>query len=144
MNGNDFIAWVLRSRLHGLVSGGMLLITFTGRKTGRQYTTPVGYYREGNVLWVITSRARTWWRNLRGGAEVTLRLRGRDVQAHAETLEEESAVARQIGDYIHHIPQSRRTLGVRLENGEPHPEDAARLAQERLFVKLDLRNGITT
>jgi hypothetical protein len=31
MNGNDFIAWVLRSRLHGLVSGGMLLITFTGR-----------------------------------------------------------------------------------------------------------------
>jgi hypothetical protein len=69
---------------------------------------------------------------------------GRDVQAHAETLEEESAVARQIGDYIHHIPQSRRTLGVRLENGEPHPEDAARLAQERLFVKLDLRNGITT
>jgi deazaflavin-dependent oxidoreductase (nitroreductase family) len=141
MNGNDFVAWLLRSRLHGLLSGGMLLITFTGRKTGRQYTTPVGYYREGDVLWVITSRDRTWWRNLRGGAEVTLRLRGRNVQAHAETLEDGSAVARQIGDYIHHLPQSRRALGVRLENGEPHPEDAARLAQERLFVKLSLRNG---
>jgi deazaflavin-dependent oxidoreductase (nitroreductase family) len=141
MNGNDFVAWLLRSRLHGLLSGGMLLIIFTGRKTGRQYTTPVGYYREGDVLWVITSRDRTWWRNLRGGAEVTLRLRGRNVQAHAETLEDGSAVARQIGDYIHHLPQSRRALGVRLENGEPHPEDAARLAQERLFVKLSLRNG---
>jgi hypothetical protein len=30
-------------------------------------------------------------------------------------------------------------LGVRVENGEAHPEDAARLAKERLFVKVKLK-----
>lgn len=67
MNGNDFMAWVLRSPLHGMLSNGMMLITITGRKTGKTYTTPVGYYVEGETLWVITSRERKWWRNLQGG-----------------------------------------------------------------------------
>ena len=60
MNGNDFMAWVLRSPFHGMLSNGMMLITITGRKTGKTYTTPVGYYVENDYLWVITSRERTW------------------------------------------------------------------------------------
>jgi len=35
MNGNDFMAWVLRSPFHGMLSNGMMLITITGRKTGK-------------------------------------------------------------------------------------------------------------
>lgn len=50
MNGNDFMAWVLRSPFHGMLSNGMMLITITGRKTGKTYTTPVGYYVEGDTL----------------------------------------------------------------------------------------------
>ena len=52
------------------VLGDTRLITVTGRKTGRKYTTPVGYYQEGDTLWVISSRDRTWWRNATGGAQV--------------------------------------------------------------------------
>jgi hypothetical protein len=50
MNGNDFMAWVLHSPFYGLLSNGMMLITITGRKTGTKYTTPVGYYRDGEYL----------------------------------------------------------------------------------------------
>ena len=75
MNGNDFMAWILRSPLHGMLSNGMMLITITGRKTGKKYTTPVGYYMEGETMWVITSRERTWWKNLQGGAKVDLLLK---------------------------------------------------------------------
>ncbi|MGE5642713.1 MAG: nitroreductase/quinone reductase family protein, partial [Byssovorax cruenta] len=64
MNGNDFISWVLRSPFHGMLSNSMMLITVTGRKTGKKYTTPVGYFRENGDLLVLTSRDRTWWRNL--------------------------------------------------------------------------------
>ena len=32
MNGNDFMAWVLRSPFHGMLSAGMMLITITGTK----------------------------------------------------------------------------------------------------------------
>lgn len=34
---------LLRSPLHGLMSNRYLLITFTGRKSGKRYTTPVAY-----------------------------------------------------------------------------------------------------
>jgi len=33
-----------------------MLITVTGRKTGKKYTTPVGYYQQDGYLWVLTSR----------------------------------------------------------------------------------------
>jgi hypothetical protein len=43
MNGNDFMSWVLRSPLHGMLSNSMMLITVKGHKTGKEYTLPVNY-----------------------------------------------------------------------------------------------------
>lgn len=94
MNGNDFMAWVLRSPLHGMLSGNTLLITFTGRKTGKRYTTPINFYREGEYLWAVSSRDRTWWRNLQGGAPVDLLLKRKFMQAFAETEMDGDAVSR--------------------------------------------------
>jgi len=64
--------------------GNTMLITVTGCKTGRQYSTPVGFYREGDTLWVISNRDRTWWRNVKNGANVSLFLNGKTVTAFAE------------------------------------------------------------
>jgi deazaflavin-dependent oxidoreductase (nitroreductase family) len=137
MTGNDFVKFFLRTPLY-VFMGNTMLITVTGCKTGVKYTTPVGFYRDGNFLWVISSRDRTWWRNLRGGADVELRIRGKDVKAFAVAILDEEAVATQIMEYVRHIPMSARALDVRVENGEPHPDDVARLAKERLFVKIRL------
>ena len=135
MTGNDFVAWLLRSPLYFLL-GNTMLLTVTGRVTGREYVTPVGYYRSDGTLWVISSRDRTWWRNLRGGAPVKMRLQGKDETGYAETVLEESDVAAQLEEYLQHVPMAARPLGVRLENGKPHPQDIARLAGERLFVRI--------
>ena len=43
---NPAICAVLRSRFHWLLSRGLMLVTVTGRKSGRQYTIPVGYQFE--------------------------------------------------------------------------------------------------
>jgi len=138
MNDNDFMAWVLRSPFHGMLSNGMMLITITGRKTGKKYTTPVGYYREGNSLWVITSRDRTWWKNLCGGADVGLLLKRKQVSGFAELELDESAVQARLGDYVKHIPQAAKPMGIRVQNGQANAEDVARVAQDRLFVKVKL------
>ena len=137
MNGNAFVKFFLRSPLH-IFMGRTMLISVTGRKTGTKYTTPVGYYRAGGNLWVMTSRERTWWRNVRDGAEVTLRLHGKEAAGFAEAVLDEEAVAQQVIEYVRQIPRSANSLGVRMEDGEPHPEDAARLAKKRLFVKIKL------
>ena len=136
MSGNDFMSWVLRSPFHGLLSDGMMLITVTGRKTGKKYTTPVGYYREGGDLWVITSRDRTWWKNLRSGADVELLLGRRPVAAFAELELDEDAVQARMRDYIKHVPRAAKPLGIRVENGIVNADDAARVGKDRLFVKI--------
>ena len=137
MTGNDFVKFFLRTPLY-LFMGDTMLITVTGRKTGKKYTTPVGFYRDGNILWVLSSRDRTWWRNLQKGANVEMRIRGKDVTGFAEAVLEKDVVASQLGEYLKHVPMAAKPMGVRMENGELHHEDVARLAEERLFVRITL------
>jgi len=70
-----------------------MLLTFTGRRTGKTYTIPVGYTREGGTLTLFTDHA--WWRNLRGdgGVPVTVRLAGHPVAGRAEAIPDPAVVA---------------------------------------------------
>jgi deazaflavin-dependent oxidoreductase (nitroreductase family) len=74
---------LLRSPMHFLASGWCMLMTVRGRKTGRLYTTPVSYHEEGKVVRFFSGKHQKWVKNLAGGAVVTLRLRGKDVQGTA-------------------------------------------------------------
>ena len=138
MNGNSFMIFMLRSPLHGVMSGSTMLVTVTGRKSGRLITTPVNYYQEGDTLWVISNRERTWWRDLKGGASLKLRLRGREVNGFGEVLLDEPAVAVQIGEYVRHLPISARSLGVHMQDGQPDPADLRRLAQARVMIRIKM------
>jgi hypothetical protein len=84
-SGNRLVTLLLRSRLHPLVSGRLLLITVTGRRTGQRHTLPVAYHEspEGLIIPVLWAERKLWWRNLRDGAPVGLRLRGLDRAGYA-------------------------------------------------------------
>ena len=138
MNGNDFMAWVLRSPFHGMLSKGMMLLTIAGRKTSKKFTFPVGYYEASGYLWVITSRDRSWWRNLQSGQPVELLLKHKSVSGIAETEQAEQAVQARMSEYLQHVPQAAKPLGIKIENGKPNVDDIARTAKERLFVKIRL------
>ena len=138
MNGNDFVKLALQSPLH-VFMGDTLLLTVTGCKTGRNISVPVNFYREGNTFWIISSRNRKWWRNLLRGAEVGMRVHGRDLIGFGEAILDEAAVAAQLGEYVRHLPVSARYLGLRVENGIPNCEDIERLAKERLFIRICMK-----
>ena len=138
MTGNDFMSWVLRSPFHGMLSKGMILITVTGRKTEKKYTTPVEYYDQGGYLWIITSRDRKWWRNVRGGAEVGLLFKRKPVTAFAEAILDEAEVEAQLREYVQRMPVSARALGL-LEKNVPNEDVIKRVGKDRLFVRLGLR-----
>jgi deazaflavin-dependent oxidoreductase (nitroreductase family) len=137
MTGNDFVKFFLRTPLY-VFMGDTMLITVTGCKTGTQYTTPVGFYRENGILWIMTSRERTWWRNVRNGAEVSLLLKGKKVRAFAQAELDEGAVEQHLRNYIRQIPMTAKSLGIQMENGMPDDQDIRRLARERLFVQVRL------
>ncbi len=65
---NPFVRLLLRSPLHAVLSDTLLLLTYTGRTSGRRYTIPMAYSRVGDVITVFT--LHTWWKNLRGGASM--------------------------------------------------------------------------
>jgi deazaflavin-dependent oxidoreductase (nitroreductase family) len=91
---NPVMKAVLRSPLHRLLSKNLMLLTATGRKTGRTYTLPVGRYESPDGTFVL-SAGGNWRHNLHGGADVRITVDGQDHPAHA-VLEEDSARASEV------------------------------------------------
>jgi len=93
---NPLVRGILRSPLHPLFSRRLALITVTGRASGREYTFPVLYERDGDTVRVVVGwpQRKRWWRNLTGaGAPVGIRLAGVERGGHAvATGDEDSGV----------------------------------------------------
>ncbi|HPF28130.1 MAG TPA: nitroreductase/quinone reductase family protein [Steroidobacteraceae bacterium] len=112
---NPLVTLLLRSPVHGFWSDSLMLITFTGRNSGRQFTTPVRYIQNGAVIRCFTSASNQWWRNLRGGAAVTLRLRGQDCQFLATAIENDpDEVRKWLHHYLGLFPQDAAYHNIRL------------------------------
>jgi hypothetical protein len=117
-----------------------MAINYSGRKSGKQYRLPVDYLQVGNNLLTLSFKRRTWWRNLRGGGEVTLHLRGRDVKGHSVVIEDEQGVIEGIKAYIEANPMMGRMLGVKQDDEGHHtPESLAQAAGLRVLVKTTLQ-----
>ena len=128
---NPMMRLLLCSPLHGILSGSLMLITFRGRNSGREFTTPVRYIENDGIVRCFTSSENQWWRNLRGGSDVVLRVRGKDGKYHASTLENDAE-------------QTRQWLGYYLEK---YPEDAVyhdiRLNKDKSMVEEDFEKALT-
>ncbi len=112
---NPIIRSLLKSPIHGLLSGSLMLITFTGRKSQRLFTTPVRYLRVGDTIQCFTSPETLWWRNLQGGADVVLRLKGQDKRYHATVLDNDPGQIREaLIHYLGVFPQDAGYHDIRL------------------------------
>jgi hypothetical protein len=88
---NPPVKLLLRSPAHGVVSRRLALITVTGRRSGRRFTIPVGYREtdEGIEISVGWPERKRWWRNLRGGGPVRVRVKGAEHTGWAEARGDE-------------------------------------------------------
>jgi len=69
-----------------LVRKGITVASYTGRRSGRAFSIPVGYQRKGDVINIRVMMAddKTWWRNFNGeGGPLTLELDGAEQTGHA-------------------------------------------------------------
>jgi hypothetical protein len=82
---NPALRMVLRSPAHRLASGRLALITYTGRRSRREYTIPVLYQDKGEevTIGVGWPDRKVWWRNLTGeGGPVRLMIRGEEIRGY--------------------------------------------------------------
>ncbi len=73
----------------------LMLVSFTGRKTGKAYRQPVSYAQQGDTL--LTPGGGKWKLNLREDQPVRIRLRGHDVLAQPELVKDPDEIERLIG-----------------------------------------------
>jgi deazaflavin-dependent oxidoreductase (nitroreductase family) len=115
---NALVRRILCSRWHAALSGALLLLTYTGRRTGRLRSIPVQYATDGEALVVLAGRParKRWWRNLSGGAPVTVRLRGRSFAGRATVLDRDpDARAAALRAYATRFPR----VGASRPDGHP-------------------------
>ena len=136
--GNKCVAALLRSPLHGLLDGGTMLITLTGRRSARTFTIPVNYARDGDALIVVSQSDRSWWKNLRGGAPVRVRLQGRKLFGCAESSETPKTVAAGMLLMLRQSPALRRHYNIELTgDGQPErPDDLGQIARGKVVVRI--------
>jgi len=138
---NRTMKLLLRSPLHGIISRYITVISFRGCKSGKRYSTPVSYSQQGRQVRIFTHAA--WWRNLAGGAPVTLRIRGRDRQGTAVPVTDRSVIAAALAGHLESNPFDARFYAVTMDaEGRPDPADVAKAVQTVVMVQVAL-NGST-
>jgi len=108
------------------LNGNLMLISYTGRKSGKAYRQPVSYVRDGGVL--LTPGGGRWTLNLADGRAVRIRLRGRDVSARPELVTDPAEVERLLGVIAGKNPRAARFIPIpRRPDGRLDPDalDAA-------------------
>ncbi|MBB5075791.1 nitroreductase/quinone reductase family protein [Nonomuraea endophytica] len=134
---NLVVRALLRSPLHRVMSGATMILSLTGRKTGRAYTFPVRYERHGDTITCYTDSA--WWKNLRGGAPVTMLVKRRRLHGIAEPVTDEQAVADSLLGFLRRTPRDSKYYGVRRDpTGRPDPHSVARAAGRTVMVTIQL------
>ena len=112
------------------LSSRLMLVTYTGRKTGEQYRQPLSYVVDpatgSDVL--LTPGGGNWTLSLADGNPVTARIRGRDVQLRPELVDDPAEVnallqqmARLNPGLVRFVPLPRADDGA----FEPEPLGAA-------------------
>jgi deazaflavin-dependent oxidoreductase (nitroreductase family) len=123
--GNVIARAVLRAPLlHRLVSKRMLIITVTGRRTGRRYRIPVGYVSIDGRLLIGTGG--TWFRNLRPDTPVEVLVRRQTMHLLPQVIDDFDTAFGLYGDIIQHNPMHGRYAQIRLDaDGRPERGDLA-------------------
>jgi hypothetical protein len=91
-------------------SGRLMLVSLTGRKTGKAYRQPVSYVKQGSTL--LTPGGGKWKLNLREDQPVRIRLRGRDVLARPELVKDPDEIERLIGVMSAANPSINAFVGI--------------------------------
>jgi hypothetical protein len=121
------------------MSNSTMLITFAPQKSSKTYTTPVNYLWDDRTLLVVSPKDRVWWRNLRGGARVTVCVRAQTLQGVGRAFEGEEVVKEGgLLTELRKVPAYRRYWGVELdENDQPKdPQDLLRVARTNVLVRI--------
>jgi deazaflavin-dependent oxidoreductase (nitroreductase family) len=87
------------------LSSRLMLVTLTGRQSGRLYRQPVSYIADSGAL--LTPGGGRWARNLVAGRPVQVRIAGRDRTVRPELITDRGEVGRLLDKVLASNPRAR-------------------------------------
>ena len=131
-------AAVLRSPLHRILSGNILLFEYVGRRSRQRYATPINYRQEDETLLVSTDSP--WYRNFTSDVENTASviLSGRRHPVRVELVSDHAEALEDLLSIVRAQPGYGRWAHVRVgADGQPSRVDAeAEIARGRRVLHL--------
>ncbi|MDZ4766796.1 MAG: nitroreductase family deazaflavin-dependent oxidoreductase [Chloroflexota bacterium] len=126
---NPIIRFLVRNNI-GPMSNALMVITHTGRKSGKAYSIPIGYVRDGDTILAVTLGGRSqWYQNVQQHPEAMLTIKGKPIRARAVLVNDVDEVARVLDIYKREQAQRyERFFGVPLTMSA---DEAARSPQLR-------------
>lgn len=112
---NPALKVLLKTPLGGLI-GDFMLVSFTGRKSGKKYSTPVSAHQLDGVLCVILEAQ--WKHNFRGGADAQVSFRGKTRTMRGELVTDKATVA-EICDRVatsYGAKKAQRQMGMKFRD----------------------------
>ena len=136
---NIVVGMLLKSPFHALMSRSVLLITYTGRKSGRAYSTPVRYIRRGVSIRCFTSDHGQWWRNVKANPQVTLLVAGSSGAYQARVLARDPGrTSELLTDYLAAFPQDAAYHEIRVNpDGSLDDNDLLVASQKAVVVEFE-------
>jgi deazaflavin-dependent oxidoreductase (nitroreductase family) len=132
----------MRLLLHlpiGPIQARLLLLTFTGRKSGEPHTIPVSYVEDADGSLLLPGGGAWKW-NLRSGDAVPVRLRGRERHAQPELIRDAAEIGRLLPAILAANPRAEQFIGVPIgADGAPDPDRLAEVIRDGfMLVRLRL------
>lgn len=114
---NPILRQLLKTPLGGRMSEFML-VSFAGRKSGRQFSVPVSAHELDGVLYVVLEAQ--WKYNFRDGADAEVWHRGKKAAMHGQLIVAQPTVV----DIVNRVAQSygakraQRTMGMKFRDNQ--------------------------
>ncbi len=141
---NPVVKFILTSPLHSLMSRNTVLLEFTGRKTGKTYTTPVSYYEANGTLYCVTEKTNLWWKNLQDGHEIQVTWRGQKRSGTPSVVADGStAVATALNELLLASPRDAAHAGVTLDRqGKPDAAEVAAASKTLVLITIEVAKDV--
>jgi hypothetical protein len=132
---NPAVKFLLGTPLAGGLRRQMMVLNFTGRKSGRQYSLPVSAHQIDNALYAIGSAG--WTANFRDGANAEVLHDGKKTTMRGELIRDPATVAdiAQRTAESYGAARAQRMMGMKFrDNRVPTVEEFTEAAQ-RLGIR---------
>ena len=136
---------LLRSPFHSVASRNLCLISYKGRRSGRAFTTPLSFMREGNRVLLLSSHQTRWWLNfIDGPVDVDVEIARKTYPGKAEAILEDGDRLRDgVRTFLFAVPRDAMVYGIKLDRDrKPREEDIARAASHVVLVEIELDSPV--